>query len=82
MNTLLGYYRRSVSENVPPFNRSSSKIEALVQIAEMKSPEDRFDFTGTIESIGRRRAQQDQKRRETEEKLSIITPAPPPQAEI
>jgi hypothetical protein len=82
LNTLLGYYRKRVSEGVPPYNRPSSKIEALVQIVEMKHPGDRFDFTDTIESINRKRTQQDQKRRETEEKLNIITPAPPSQAEI
>jgi hypothetical protein len=82
LNTLLGYYRRSASEGAFSHNRPSSKIEALVQIVEMKLPGDRFDFTDTVESINRKRVQQNQKRKEMGEKSHIITPAPPPQAEI
>ena len=82
LNTLLGEYRWNVSNRVPPLNQPSPKIEALVQIVEMKLPGDRFDFTDTVESINRKRVQQNQKRKEMEEKSHIITPPRPPQAEI
>ena len=82
LNTLLGQYRRRVSESVPPLNQPSPKIEALVQIVEMRSSEDRFDFTDGLKSI---EEEQRKKRVEREEKRkisSIITPPEPPQAEI
>ncbi|MBU0572141.1 hypothetical protein KKH23_00575 [Patescibacteria group bacterium] len=82
LEALLGYYRRLASEGVSPHNRPSSKIEALAQIVEMRLSGDKFDYTETVETISKRRAQQSQERREMEEKLHIITPAPPPQAEI
>ncbi len=82
LNTLLGEYRWNVSNSVPPLNQPSPKIEALVQIVEMKLPGDKFDYTDTVESINRKRVQQNQKRKEMEEESHIITPAPPPQAEI
>lgn len=75
LERLLGFYRSHVES-------PRSEIEALVRIAETQGPEDSFDFTGTVESIKKGRAERIEEREFKKRIKEISTPSKPPQAEI